>query len=181
MRTARCLLVFLALLLLPGVVSTQTVVRYKKIVVHSALTTQLNGLTNNATSTASSLIDNRVASEGGAGPGLGALLCEFQLDATFGTIATPANPTAGSAPILWILRCLDDTNCETTPTASVSLGRTPNVQFPVTTGQSQTLVSQETRCPPGQWKVALKNDGTGQQMKESGNTVKISFVTFVSQ
>ena len=163
-------MVYFTLLFAPWPVAAQVISQYKIVTTVDVLTTQLNGLANNAFSAASSAVDNR---PGGAGDA--SLLCEFELNTAYGTIATPAAPAVGTSTV-WLLRCQDDTNCENTPTASVRLGRRADISLPVTTGQAATRVVQEVRCPPGQFKVVLLNDQTGLAMKESGNTLRVRFL-----
>jgi hypothetical protein len=51
------------------------------------------------------------------------------------------------------------------------------VVLPVTTGQTGTRVVRRVVCPWGNWKPVAKNDGTGQSLAASGNTIKIRPVT----
>ncbi len=182
MRQLQWLVSVCVLSLLPSLAVAQTSTAYKKVVLITALATELNSRANNEFSPASGFIDNRPVSEGGSPTGgLGALLCEFQLNVTFGPNAAPAIPAAGSALTLWILRCLDDNTCASQPTATVTVGVMPNLSFPVVTGQSQSIVVQETHCPPGRWKVVLLNGGTGQPLKEFGNTLIVKLTKLESQ
>jgi hypothetical protein len=105
----------------------------------------------------------------GGGQGDGALLCYVEGIFTFG-----AQPTAGTAILVWFLKTIDGgANYENTPSTTVSLGRLPDVVLPVTSGQVGTKVAVETKCPVGLFKVIAKNDGTGQALAASGNTIKL--------
>jgi hypothetical protein len=130
----------------------------------TVLSTQLNSLANNAVTVASATYNNLPT----GGQGDGALLCDIEGVFTFG-----AQPTAGTAILVWFLKSVDGTNFENTPTATVSLGRLPNVVLPVTSGHPGTRVTVETKCPVGLFQLVAKNDGTGQSLAASGNTIKL--------
>ncbi len=129
------------------------------------LTTELNSLANNALNI-SAAFDN---TQGQTGDGY--TLCDVELVVTYGT-----SPTANTACAVWFLSCMDGTNYED-GSASITPARMPDVVFSlraVTTAQRQV---KRVALPWGLIKVLLKNDGTGQAMASSGNTLKIRPVT----
>jgi hypothetical protein len=133
----------------------------------SLLTTELNSKGSNAFTAASSAFNNTVGQTGD-----GYVLCDVEGVFTFG-----GNPTANTAVVVWFLMAPDGTNYEDTPTASITPGRAPDVVLPVTAGQTGTRVTRRILCPWGLFKAVAKNDGTGQTLAASGNTVKIRPVT----
>jgi hypothetical protein len=133
----------------------------------SVLTTELNSLANNAWTAASAVIDNTIG-----GTGNGAMICTVELLAVFA-----ASPTAGGAITGWFLKTVDNSNYETTPTASIGQQRLPDFVIPVVTGQTTTRTSVTMRCPPYKFKVVVQNTATGQAMAASANTLKIMWVT----
>jgi hypothetical protein len=128
------------------------------------LSTELNSLGNNNYTSASSAIDFSV----GQANRDGYLYCSVE-----GKFAFLANPTASTSVTVWLLGVDDGTNYEDTPTSAVGLGRLPDVVLPVTTGQTATRVRRVILCPKGSIKAVAKNDGTGQAMASSGNTIKV--------
>lgn len=98
-------------------------------------------------------------------------LCEAELVVTFGSA-----PTANTAFCCWLLREVDGTNYEDGGT-SVTPTRPPDLIFTVravTTAQRLIAVCD---LPPGTVKALLRNDGTGQAIASSGNTLKIRPLT----
>jgi hypothetical protein len=154
------------MLLLVGVVWGATVT--KQLPVGAAvqvLTTQLNGLAPNATSAASTAVDNRATAPTGGG---GALLCEVEALVTFA-----ATPDPDGAIAVWFQRSLDDNNYETTFLGNPTVTLPVNLVAPATT----VRVIREVKCPPGLFTVAIKNDNTGVAFAASGNIVSVRFVT----
>lgn len=134
----------------------------------TVLSTELNSLGNNAFTAASGTINNTVA--GGTGDGY--TLCDVE-----GVFVFAAAPTANTGVTVWFLMTSDGSNFENAPTASITLGRLPDVVLPVTAGQTGTRVVVRTLCPWGNFRALAKNDGTGQSMAASANTIKVRFVT----
>ena len=123
----------------------------------SVLTTELNSMANNALvlSAATSLSET------------GYLECDVEIVATFGVA-----PTAGTGFSIWFLRIIDGTNYEDGGT-SVTPPRAPDLVIPV---RAVTTVQRVIVCaytPPGDFKILIKNDGTGQAIASSGNTLKL--------
>ena len=82
-------------------------------------------------------------------------------------------PTANTAFIGWILRALDGTNYSDGGT-SVQPARRPDFIFTVrAVATAQRLLYRGIYLPPGLMKFLLKNDGTGQALAASGNTLKV--------
>jgi hypothetical protein len=74
------------------------------------------------------------------------------------------------------LREVDGTNYED-GSSTVTPARNPDLVFPlraVTTAQRIVVIGD---LPPGSFVALLRNDGTGQAMAASGNTLKIRPVT----
>jgi hypothetical protein len=90
--------------------------------------------------------------------------------------SSAAAMTANTAFVGWIIQALDGTNDEDGGT-SVTPARTPDIVFPVravSTAQRMTAFSQ---LPTGSFKLLLRNDGTGQTIASSGNTLKVRPMT----
>lgn len=149
-------------------VEAATVFKWLEGAQTTLLSAQLNNFSPTGTTTASTTYNNVV----GGGQGDGATRCIFEGFFTF-----TANPTPNSAVFVWLLRAPDGANFESTPTASVTLGRLPNVRFPVTQGTTVTRVTQEVECPSGLWQAVANSQGTGQSMAASGNFIKVKPLT----
>jgi hypothetical protein len=129
--------------------------------IFSAMTTGLNSLANNGLvlSSATTLTETDY------------LYAEVELVVTYGSA-----PTANTAISIWFLRVPDGTNYEDGD-ASTTPVRAADVVLPlraVTTAQRIVAVGN---IPYGNFKILLKNDGTGQTMAASGNTLKIKPIT----
>jgi hypothetical protein len=125
------------------------------------LSTELNSLANNALALGSAY-DNTV---GQAGDGY--TLCDVELVVTYGTA-----PTAGTGVTLWLLGTQDGTNYEDGGT-SVTPGRLPEAVFPLLAVTTAQRIIRRVWLPWGKFKPLAKNDGTGQAMAASGNTLKV--------
>jgi hypothetical protein len=129
----------------------------------TALSTGLNSLANNA------LVASSAITLSTGEPGY--QRCEAELVVTYGTA-----PTANTACVVWLLREVDGTNYED-GSSTVTPSRNPDLVFPlraVTTAQRIVVTGD---LPPGSFVALLRNDGTGQAMAASGNTLKIRPVT----
>lgn len=129
------------------------------------LTTELNSLANNALNI-SAAFDNTIGATGD-----GYTLCDVELVVTYGT-----NPTANTGVSVWFLQTQDGTNYEDGST-SITPARLPDVVFPVRATTSGQRIIRRVILPWGVFKALLKNDGTGQTMAASGNTLKVRPVT----
>ncbi len=129
----------------------------------SLLTTELNSLANNALNVGSAI----TLTTGEPGYRSGELECVV----TFGTA-----PTANTCLLVWFLSEVDGTNYEDGGT-SVTPARIPDaiIQLRAVTTAQRIIVP--CTLPPGTFKALLKNDGTGQAMAASGNTLKVRPVT----
>jgi hypothetical protein len=131
----------------------------------SLLTTGLNSLANNGLAI-SSAFDNTV---GQAGDGY--TLCDLELVVTYGSA-----PTANTAVSVWLLGSQDGTNYEDGD-ASTTPAKLPTCVFPLRAVTTAQRIIRRVALPWGLMKAVLKNDGTGQAMAASGNTLKIRPVT----
>ena len=129
------------------------------------LSTGLNSLANDALAI-SSAFDN---TQGQAGDGY--TLCDLELVVTYGTA-----PTANTGVSVWFLGSQDGTNYEDGGT-SVTPARMADVVLPLLASTSAQRIVQRVVLPAGLLKVLAKNDGTGQAMAASGNTLKIRPIT----
>jgi hypothetical protein len=126
------------------------------------LSTGLNSLANNALALGAAF-DN---TQGQAGDGY--TLCDLELVVTFGTA-----PTANTGLSLWFLPAQDGTNYEDGD-ASTTPARAPDLVFPVrAVTTAQRVARRSVLLPEGKWKPLLKNDGTGQAVAASGNTLTV--------
>ena len=131
----------------------------------SLLTTELNSLANNATTSAGSAQTNTVGTANLDGYVRGKL--ELVLAAYTGT------PTAGSALLVWFLKTIDGTNYEDTASA-----RNPDLVIPIgAVASGPQRIIKECWMPVGTWKPIAKNSGTGISFAASGNTLKALFNT----
>lgn len=132
----------------------------------SMLTTGLNSLANNGLAL-SAEFDNTI---GAAGDGY--IFADVELYVTYGSA-----PTANTAPALWILQTPDGTNYEQGGDGSTTPARMPDTVFPVLASTSAQRLVRRVLLPWGKLKFLIKNDGTGQAMAASGNTLKVRPVT----
>lgn len=131
----------------------------------SLLTTGLNSLANNGLAI-SSAFDNTI---GAAGDGYA--LCDLELVVTYGSA-----PTAGTGVSVWLVGSQDGTNYEDGD-ASITPARLPDAVFPLRAVTTAQRIIRRVALPWGLMKATLKNDGTGQAMAASGNTLKLRPVT----
>jgi hypothetical protein len=131
----------------------------------SLLTTGLNSLANNSAAQ-SSTFDNTVAAAGD-----GYLLCDVELVVTYGVA-----PTANTGCSLWFLQTQDGTNFED-GSSSITPARLPDLVFPLRAVTTAQRIIRRSWLPQGAFQALLKNDGAGQAMAATGNTLKIRPVT----
>jgi len=131
----------------------------------SLLTTGLDSLANNSLAI-SNTFDN---TQGQTGDGY--TLCDLELVVTYGVA-----PTAGTGVSVWFLSTQDGTNFEDGGT-STTPARSPDVVIPVAAVTTAQRIIRRAVMPWGRVKVLAKNDGTGQAMAASGNTLKIRTAT----
>jgi hypothetical protein len=132
--------------------------------IQSLLTTELNSLANNSLAIGSAITLTST----------GYLLGEVELVVTYGT-----NPTASTGCSIWFLRDIDGTNYEDGGT-SLTPARAPDLVIPVLVSTSAQRITRRCLLPPGTFKALLKNDGTGQALAASGNTLKVLPLTYQS-
>lgn len=124
------------------------------ITIVSAMTTDLNSITNNSYATSAAL---------GADAGDAELLADFEL-----ALAT-LTPTGTPVIDLWLIRSADGTNYEdsATPPMDAYVG-----SFEVTTGAgAKRAILRDRALPPGLFKTVIRNR-TGVTFNASGNTLK---------
>ena len=129
--------------------------------------TDLNSKANNIYTVAGATVNNTV----GGASGDGYTMCDIE-----GIFVFASNPVANSGVSVWFLMTSDSTNFEDTPTASVTLGRAPDVVLPVTQGQTGTRVIRRIVCPWGNFRAVAKNE-SGVSTTSSGNSIRLRFVT----
>jgi hypothetical protein len=126
----------------------------------SALTTELNSLANNTYSAAGSAQDNSSNHD---------IWADFLATVTFGT-----SPTVGTSLDLYVMPALEsssqvysDGGGAVAPSGALYVGSF--ILRAVTTAQNVHV--RQVPLPPGSWRVVLHNNGTGQTLAASGNTV----------
>lgn len=133
----------------------------------TGLSTELTGVVANGYTVAGPVIDNRIGQTGN-----GYTRCRVQLAATWGS-----TPTTPSAILVWFLKTVDaGATYEPTPTATTGPYRLPDVVLPAIPGGATTKVMVDTWCPPERFKLAARNDSTGQTLS-AGSTVTVLFYT----
>jgi len=126
----------------------------------TVLSTALNSLANNSNVLSSAI----TLSTGEPGYRFG----EWELYIA----SSAAAMTANTAFTGWIIQALDGTNDEDGGT-SVTPARTPDLIFPVRAVSTAQRITWQSELPAGSFKVLLRNDGTGQTIASSGNTLKV--------
>lgn len=86
--------------------------------------------------------------------------------------SSAAAMTANTAFVGWIIQALDGTNDEDGG-ASVTPARTPDLIFAVRAVSTAQRITWQSDLPTGSFKVLLRNDGTGQTIASSANTLKV--------
>lgn len=146
-----------------------SVTKYKLGSQASLLTTELNSLTNNSAALSAAYNNTQ-----GGGSGDGYVLADLELSVTYGTA-----PTANTVCSVWFLQTQDGTNYEDgSNTGPIIPGRMPDVVFPLRNVNTAQRIIRTVTIPQGNFKVLLRNDGTGQSMAASGNTLKIRPATY---
>jgi len=121
------------------------------------LTTELNSLANNSLAIGSAVTLTSA----------GMLWADLELVVSYGTA-----PTAGTAVLVWLLRDVNGSDYEDGGT-SVQPLRLFDASFPLRNVTGAQRIIKRIKLPPGTIKALLKNDGTGQAMASSSNTLKI--------
>lgn len=129
------------------------------------LSTELNSLANNGTAIGSAY-DN---TQGQTGDGY--TLCDLELVCSYGSA-----PTANTGVSFWFIGTQDGTNYEDGD-GSTTPARLPDAVFPLRNVTGTQRVIRRVFLTWGKYKPLAKNDGTGQAMASSGNTVKVRPVT----
>lgn len=126
------------------------------------LTTELNSLANDALALSGEITLTDA----------GYLLADVTLVVTYGVA-----PTANTAVAVWLLRETDGSNYEDGG-SGVTPARAPDVVFPLRAVTTAQRITRQVVLPPGKFKALCKNDGTGQAMAASGNTLKLKASTY---
>lgn len=127
-----------------------------------------NSVTTLLSTGLNSLANNSLAISGAFTPSAKQRRAKLQLDVTYGT-----NPTAGTGCSIWFIQSTDGGSTYEDGDASTTPAKAPSVVLPVRVTTSAQKIIRECVIPAGTCKVLLKNDGTGQAMAASGNTLKI--------
>lgn len=130
----------------------------------SILTTELNSLANNTGAISSAITFSETDY----------LMGLWELVVTFGVA-----PSANTGVSVWILAAPDGTNYED-GSSSVFPQRSPDIVLPCRAITTAQRIIKMGPLLPGTTKFLLKNDGTGQTMAASGNTLKIQPITFTN-
>jgi hypothetical protein len=143
-------------------------IKYLQGTIATLMSTELNSLVNTQNAISSAAYDNSsnlfLMGE-----------VEFATTSAFGTA-----PTANTGLSIWFLRNIDGTNYEDGATGTgITPSRMPDLVIPLE-NQNTTAQRITRRCiiPPGTFKVLVKNDGTGQTLPATGNTLKILPLTY---
>lgn len=130
------------------------------------LDTGLNSLANNGLAISATYNNTQ-----GGGAGDGYTLCDLELVCNYGTA-----PSVNTACSVWFLATQDGTNFED-GSATVTPARAADVVIPVRAVTGAQRIIRRAWVPWGNFQALLKNDGTGQAMAATGNTLKIRPVT----
>ena len=134
--------------------------------VTTLISTGLNSLANNGRA-ASASFDNTV---GAAGDGY--TLCDVELVVTYGVA-----PTANTGCSVWFCMSTDGTNFEDGSAADLTPARLPDVVFPLRAVTTAQRITRRVALPWGKFIAMLVNDGVGQSMAASGNSLKLRAAT----
>ena len=129
------------------------------------LSTELNSVANNTNAVKSSAVTLTTESY---------VIAEAELRVQFG-----GTPTANTSISVWFLREIDGTNFED-GSASITPARNPDVVIPVRATSNAQRIIKSCVLPPGSFIPLIRNDGTGQSLAASGNTLKVRPVTLQS-
>jgi hypothetical protein len=145
-----------------------TTTKYLRGSEQTLLDTAMNSLTNNSLAISAAITVSDT----------GYILADITFVFTFGT-----NPTVNTGFSIWFLRETDGTNYEDGDgtfggSANTTPARLPDVVIPVRAVTTAQRVVKQVVLPPGPFKCLVKNDGTGQTLAASGNTLKIKAFTY---
>lgn len=140
----------------------------------STTTTYLSGSIATLLSTElNSLANNGLALGAAYAAGGNYVLTEIEALVTYGSA-----PTANTGLSIWFLRAIDGTNYEQGGDGATVPARAPDMVIPLLASTSAQRITRRCVIPPGTWKPLLYNNGTGQAMAASGNTLKVLPLTF---
>ena len=145
----------------PTVTVANSPTTYQVGTITSLMTTELNSLANNA------LVLSSVGGTSGVFSLTNYTFGQVELVVTFGTA-----PTANTTISVWFLCDLDGTNYED-GSSSITPVRNPDVVFPVRAVTTAQRIQKWAKLPMTSFKVLALNNGTGQGLAASANTIKI--------
>lgn len=137
--------------------------KWKRGTIASVLTTELNSLANNTNVVTATAYDNSTNLD---------TLVEVEVVCTFGVA-----PTANTGFAVWFLRAVDATPNYEDGSATVTPARAPDVVLPMRAVTTAQRVIRQGVLPPGTVHVLIRNDGTGQAIAATGNTLKVRSLT----
>lgn len=131
----------------------------------------LNGLANNALVVATNVnpYDNTpgTGSSGTTGDGWPYAYIDLQVGA-------PAAAFAANTGIsIWFLQSVDGGSTYEDGSASLTPSRPPDIVIPLEATATAQHITRVCDIPPCKFKVLIKNDGTGQALAASGNTLRL--------
>ena len=134
----------------------------------TVLSTELNSLANNSNAVSSVLGGTGVFDNTQGGVGDGYTLCEIEYSFSFAVA-----PTANTAVVLYFLKRLSDGSSYSDGSSSVTPVGAYSITLPLRAVTGQQTDVRHAWLPMGVMKFLARNDGTGQALASSGNTVKI--------
>lgn len=126
--------------------------------------TELNSMANNAQVITSSPFDNSAN-------------LDLMAQAEIVIAGMGGTPTANTGLSVWFLVNVDGTNYEDGST-SVAPMRFADVVMPIRAVSTAQRIIIPCIVPAGSFHVLIRNDGTGQALNSSGNTLKIRPLTY---
>ena len=130
--------------------------------ISTIMTTELNSLANNSS------VVSSVAGASGVITTPTQPQMRVQLTVTFGTA-----PTANTTILVWFLQSIDGGTTFEDGSSSIMPTRNPDAIFTVNAITSAQVLQKICDAPIGNFKVLVKNNGTGQGFAASANTIKI--------
>lgn len=137
------------------------------------LSTELNSLANNSLAISSVGGTSGVFNFAIGGSDLDGYQ-ELELELVIASMG--GTPTAYTGFSVWFLGQVDGTNYED-GSASVEPARGPDCVIPIRPVSTAQRIKRQVAAPRGTVKALIKNNGTGQALASSGNTLKVKAAT----